>query len=91
MKQIIQIRCKNNKKIKDIAIGSSLSDVFDEFNLDEDTFEANVEESNLNYETLTDNQTHVNSLPHLIHSLDETKREDMQKLVDSGWASIKCS
>jgi uridine kinase len=34
MKQVIQIRCKNNKKIKDIAIGSSLSDVFDEFNLD---------------------------------------------------------
>lgn len=72
-------------------LGDLSDDVFDEFNLDEDTFEANVEESNLNYETLTDNQTHVNSLPHLIHSLDETNREDMQKLVDSGWASIKCS
>ena len=58
---------------------------------DDDSLEANVEESNLDYETITDNQTHVNSLPHLIHSLDENNREDMQKLVDSGWASIKCS
>lgn len=33
MKQLIQIRCKNNKKIKNIEVGSSLSDVFDEFNL----------------------------------------------------------
>lgn len=59
--------------------------------LDIDSYEANVEESNLNYESLTDNQTHINSLPHLIHSLDENNRADMQKLVDSGWASIKCS
>lgn len=72
-------------------LGDLSDDAFDEFNLDEDTYEANVEESNLDYETLTDNQTHVNSLPHLIHSLDENNREDMQKLVDSGWASIKCS
>lgn len=72
-------------------LGDLSDDAFDEFNLDEDTYEANVEESNLYYETLTDNQTHVNSLPHLIHSLDENNREDMQKLVDSGWASIKCS
>lgn len=58
---------------------------------DDESLEANVEESNLNYESLTDNQTHINSLPHLIHSLDENNRADMQKLVDSGWASIKCS
>lgn len=65
----------------------------DDLLLPEDEYdsEANVEESNLDYETITDNQTHVNSLPHLIHSLDENNREDMQKLVDSGWASIKCS
>lgn len=59
--------------------------------LDNNGYEANVEESNLDYESLTDNQTHINSLPHLIHSLDENNRADMQKLVDSGWASIKCS
>lgn len=59
--------------------------------VDDYSLEANVEESNLNYESLTDNQTHINSLPHLIHSLDENNRADMQKLVDSGWASIKCS
>lgn len=34
MKQLLKIRCKNNKKIKNIEIGSTLSDVFDEFNLD---------------------------------------------------------
>ncbi len=28
MKQVIQIRCKNNKKVINIAIGSSLSDIF---------------------------------------------------------------
>ncbi|MCD8297625.1 MAG: nucleoside kinase [Prevotella sp.] len=33
MKQLVQIRCKNNKKIQNIAIGSTLSDVFNEFNL----------------------------------------------------------
>lgn len=33
MKQLLQIRCKNNKKIKNITIGSTLSDVFSEFNL----------------------------------------------------------
>ena len=63
----------------------------DDLLLTEDSYGANVEESNLDYESLTNNQTHVNSLPHLIHSLDENNREDMQKLVDSGWASIKCS
>ena len=36
MKQLIQIRCKNNKKIKNIAIGSTLSDVFREFGLEMD-------------------------------------------------------
>lgn len=36
MKQTIQIRCKNNKKIKNFAIGSTLSDVFREFNLEMD-------------------------------------------------------
>ena len=68
-------------------------DALDDLLLPEDDYslEANVEESNLNYESLTDNQTHINSLPHLIHSLDENNRADMQKLVDSGWASIKCS
>lgn len=68
-------------------------DALDDLLLTEDDYslEANVEESNLDYETIINNQTHVNSLPHLIHSLDENNREDMQKLVDSGWASIKCS
>lgn len=33
MEQTIQIRCKNNKKTQKIAIGSTLSDVFREFNL----------------------------------------------------------
>ncbi len=33
MKQSIRILCKNNKKIKDIKIGSSLSQVFEEFQL----------------------------------------------------------
>lgn len=68
-------------------------DALDDLLLSEDDYslEANVEESNLNYESLTDNQTHVTSLLHLIHSLDENNRADMQKLVDSGWASIKCS
>ena len=28
MKQVIQIRCKNNKKVINTAIGSSLSDIF---------------------------------------------------------------
>ena len=34
MEQTIQIRCKNNKKIKNIPTGSALSDVFDDFNLE---------------------------------------------------------
>lgn len=34
MKQMLHIRCKNNKKIKDVAIGSTLSEVFDEFKLE---------------------------------------------------------
>ena len=34
MKQVIQIRCKNNKKNKKVAIGSTLSDVFSELNLE---------------------------------------------------------
>lgn len=33
MEQTIQIRCKNNKIIKEIPTGSTLSDVFGEFNL----------------------------------------------------------
>ncbi len=33
MKQVLQIRCKNNKKTQDVAIGSTLSDVFKQFNL----------------------------------------------------------
>ena len=33
MKQMIQIRCKNNKKTVNISIGSSLSEIFDEINL----------------------------------------------------------
>ena len=33
MEQTIQIRCKNNKKTQKVAIGSTLSDVFREFNL----------------------------------------------------------
>ncbi len=34
MKQIIQIRCKNNKKTLKIEIGSTLSEVFDKLNID---------------------------------------------------------
>ena len=34
MKQVIQIRCKNNKKTKKVAIGSTLSDVFSELKLE---------------------------------------------------------
>lgn len=34
MKQMLHIRCKNNKKIKDVAIGSTLSEAFDEFKLE---------------------------------------------------------
>ena len=34
MKQVIQIRCKNNKKTQNVAIGSTLSDVFSEFKID---------------------------------------------------------
>lgn len=33
MKQVLQICCKNNKKTQDVAIGSTLSDVFKQFNL----------------------------------------------------------
>ena len=33
MKQMIQIRCKNNKKTVNISIGSSLFEIFDEINL----------------------------------------------------------
>lgn len=33
MKQTIQIRCKNNKKTQEVAIGSTLSDVYSQFNL----------------------------------------------------------
>ena len=36
MKQVIQIRCKNNKKTKNIRIGSTLSEVYDEFGLEMD-------------------------------------------------------
>nr|DAT99964.1 MAG TPA: hypothetical protein [Crassvirales sp.] len=80
----------NTREGGEQIIGDLGEGVFDDL-LDDDSYEANVEESNLDYETLTDNQTHINSLPHLIHSLDENSRENMQKLVDSGWASIKCS
>ena len=34
MEQVIQIRCKNNKKIKNIRIGSTLSEIFRAFELD---------------------------------------------------------
>lgn len=34
MKQMLHIRCKNNKKIKTVAIGSTLSEVFDKFKLE---------------------------------------------------------
>ena len=33
MKQVIQIRCKNNKKTQKVAIGSTLSDIFSAFDL----------------------------------------------------------
>ena len=33
MEQVVQIRCKNNKKIKKVVVGSTLSDIFCEFNL----------------------------------------------------------
>ena len=34
MKQVIQIRCKNNKKTKKVAIGSTLFDIFSEIGLE---------------------------------------------------------
>lgn len=34
MEQVIQIRCKNSKKIKDVRIGSTLSEIFREFDID---------------------------------------------------------
>ncbi len=34
MKQVIQIRCKNNKKIQDVTTGSTLSEIFQTLNLD---------------------------------------------------------
>ena len=34
MKQVIQIRCKNNKKNINVAIGSTLSEVFSQINLE---------------------------------------------------------
>ena len=34
MKQVIQIRCKNNKKTQNVAIGCTLSDVFSQFSID---------------------------------------------------------
>lgn len=34
MEKVIQIRCKNNKKIKNISIGSTLSEIFRELELD---------------------------------------------------------
>lgn len=53
MKQTIQIRCKNNKKIKNFTIGSTLSDVFREFNLQMDYGPISVKVNNkvegLNY------------------------------------------
>lgn len=33
MKQVVQIRCKNNKKTQKVANGSTLSDIFSSFNL----------------------------------------------------------
>ena len=33
MKQVVQIRCKNNKKSQNISIGSSLSEIFFDFGL----------------------------------------------------------
>ena len=33
MKQVVQIRCKNNKKSQKVAIGSTLSDIFSSFDL----------------------------------------------------------
>ena len=32
MKQTIQLRCQNNKKTQEVAIGSTLSDVYGQFN-----------------------------------------------------------
>jgi len=34
MEQLIQIRCKNNKKIQNFRIGSTLSEIFSQFNLE---------------------------------------------------------
>lgn len=67
-----------------------------EFNLDdilggEDTSSANVEESNLQEVLPKNSETNTNSIPHFIESLDEESKENMQRLIDSGYASIKCS
>ena len=34
MKQLIQIRCKNNKKTLKVETGSNLSDIFSKLNID---------------------------------------------------------
>ncbi len=46
MEQMIQIRCKNNKKIKNIRIGSTLSEVYDEFGLSMDYGPINAKVNN---------------------------------------------
>ena len=33
MKQVLQIRCKNNKKTQEVPMGSTLSDIYKEINL----------------------------------------------------------
>ena len=33
MRQVLHIRCKNNKKTQEVPIGSTLSDIYKEINL----------------------------------------------------------
>ena len=46
MKQVIQIRCKNNKKTLDVAMGSTLSEVYNELKLKMDYGPINAKVNN---------------------------------------------
>jgi hypothetical protein len=72
--------------------GLTLTDDDLDFEIEDDeALFANVEESNLDFEAITDSQTHVASMPHLIKRLDTDNQANMQELINSGYASMKCS
>lgn len=91
---------QENTPVEDIQQPTSLnldddSLSLDDFNIDElgddDALLANVEESNLEEILPKDNNTNVASIPYFINNLDEDNKDNMQRLIDSGYASIKCS